>query len=235
MPTPLSLNDPFTLFLFVAATVMMLGYGIGRWTNQRRARQISDWLEPGLRSLGGTPTAQQVSRSAFRFQVTNARKPFQTVTASVVLISREVLPTWLWERLHGRHDLLILHITFRQPPAMEAEIIDPDNELGRRGEAQAQAFNWPAADLSSRWRLYYAPDTPRSRVQAMANRITSSPFMPWRVGLRRNAPHMLISMSMPELDQTHSKQLTDILVALSKLAHSTPVTAQPPAGLADLQ
>jgi hypothetical protein len=222
LSTPLSLNDPFTLFLFVAATVMMLGYGVGHWTNQRRARQISDWLEPGLRSLGGTPTAQQVSRSAFRFQMTNARKPFQTVTASVVLISREVLPTWLWERLHGRHDLLILHITFRQPPSMEIEIVDLNNELGRRGETQAQAFNWTTADLSPRWRLYYAPDTPLSRVRAMANRITSSPFVPWRVALRRNAPHMLISMPMPELGQTHSRQLADMLVALSKLTHSTP-------------
>jgi hypothetical protein len=222
LSTPLSLNDPFTLFLFVAATVMMLGYGVGHWTNQRRARQISDWLEPGLRSLGGTPTAQQVSHSAFRFQMTNARKPFQTVTASVVLISREVLPTWLWERLHGRHDLLILHITFRQPPSMEIEIVDLNNELGRRGETQAQAFNWTTADLSPRWRLYYAPDTPLSRVRAMANRITSSPFVPWRVALRRNAPHMLISMPMPELGQTHSRQLADMLVVLSKLTHSTP-------------
>jgi hypothetical protein len=222
LSTPLSLNDPFTLFLFVAATVMMLGYGVGRWTNQRRARHISDWLEPGLRSLGGTPVAQQVSRSAFRFQMTNARKPFRTVTASIVLISREVLPTWLWERLHRRHDLLILHITFRQPPTMEAEIVDPDHELGRRGEAQAQAFNWSASDFSPRWRLYYAHDTPISRVRALANRVTSSPFVPWRVALRRNAPHMLISMPMPELEQTHSRQLADMLVALSKLAHSTP-------------
>ncbi|UCC88913.1 MAG: hypothetical protein JSV81_06320 [Anaerolineales bacterium] len=221
MFTPLSLNDPFTLFLFVTATVMMLGFGVGRLTNQRRARQISDWLEPGLRSLGGTPTVQRVSRSAFRVQMLNARKPFQTITTSVVLISREVLPTWLWERLNGRHDLLIVHITFRLPPDLEAEIIDPGNELGRRGESQAQEYNWLRVDLSSHWRLYYGPGTSPSSLKAAADYLAVSPFRPWRVALRRNAPHMLLSMPMPILGQIHSKQLASMLVKLSKLAHTT--------------
>jgi len=218
--TPLSLNDPFTLFLFVTATVMMLGYGVGRWTNQRRSRQISDWLEPGLRALGGTATAKQVSRSAFRFQMTNARRPFRTVTASVVLLSREVLPTWLWERLNGRHDLLILHTTFRRPPTLEAEIVDPANELGRRGEAQAQTFNWPATDAPPHWRLYHPPDIALSPVRAIADLVASSPFVPRRLALRRNAPHMLLSLPIPNLDQTQSQMLADMLIALSKLTHS---------------
>ncbi len=199
---------------------MMLGYVVGRWVNQRRARQISDWLEPGLRSLGGTPTAQRLSRSTFRFRMTNARRPFRTITASVVLISREVLPTWLRERFRGHHDLLIVHVTFRQPPTLEAEIVDPTNELGQRGAAQAQALNWPAIELAPHWRLYHAPDTSPSRVQKIANQIASSPFMPWRVALRRDAPHMLLSMPMPDLNQIRSKKLADMLVKLSKLTHS---------------
>jgi hypothetical protein len=220
LSTPLSLNDPFTLFLFVAAIVMMLGYGVGRWTNQRRSQQISAWLEPGLRSLGGTPIVKRVSRSAFRIQVTNARRTFRTVTASVVLISREVLPTWLWERLRHRDDLLVLHVTFHHPPTLEVEILDPSNELGRRGEAQAKALNWSTTDVSPRRRLYHAPDTPPSLAQAIANEVASSPFVPWRVAVRRDAPHMLLSMPMPDLNQTQSRKLTDMVTKLSRLAHS---------------
>ena len=227
MPTPLSLNDPFTLFLFVAATLMMLGYGIGRWTNQRRTRQISDWLEPGLRSLCGAPLVQRVSRSAFRLQMAHARSPFQTVTASIVLISREVLPTWLWERWRGHRDLLILHVTFRHPPALEAEIVDPHNELGRRGAAQVQAYNWPAADLSPGWRLYYPAGTPPSAVEAIAQRVTTSAFGPSRLALRRNAPHMLLSMPMPDLEKTHSRHLVQLLTELSRLTHSAPGEGNP--------
>ena len=220
MSTPLSLNDPFTLFLFVTAVVLMIGYGVGRWTNHQLAQKISDWLEPGLRSLGGTPIAHGISRSAFRFQITDARRPFQTVTASVVLISREFLLTWIWEWLRGRHDLLVVHVTFRQPPTLEGEIVDPNNELGRRGAAQAQEYNWPVTDLPPRWRLYHAPDTPRSRLEAIADHVTSGPFVPWRVALRRNAPHMLLSMPLPKLEQVQSRQLADLLKKLSNLTHT---------------
>jgi hypothetical protein len=54
----------------------------------------------------------------------------------------------------------------------------------------------------------------------MAKAVTSSPFAPWRVALRRNAPHMLLSMPMPDLDQTQSKQLANMLKKLSSLTHS---------------
>ncbi|GAB4542570.1 MAG: hypothetical protein Kow0063_34730 [Anaerolineae bacterium] len=220
MSTPLSLNDPFTLFLFVTATILMIGYGVGRWTNQRRARKISDWLEPGLRSLGGTPTVRKVNRSAFRFQVTNARRPFQTVTTSVVLISREFLPAWLWERIKGRDDLLVVHVTFRQPPKLAGEIVDPGNELGWRGEAQAQELGWAGAQFPPRWRLYAAPDTPISRLETMADILESSPFVLWRTALRQEAPHMLLSMSMPDLDGTQSQQLAHLLKKLSNVANA---------------
>ena len=221
MFTPLSLDDPFTRFLFVAAIILMIGYGVGRWTNSQRAQKISNWLEPGLRSLGGTPTVQKISRSAFRFQMLNARRPFQTVTTSVVLISREFLPTWLWEWLHSRNDLLVIHVTFRQPPSLEGEIVDPGNELGRRGEAQAKEQNWLSVDIPPGSRLYYAPDTPPARLEAVAETMMSGPFSPWRVALRRHAPHMLLSMPMPDLDQTQSKQLASMLKKLSNLAHDS--------------
>jgi hypothetical protein len=224
LPTPISLDDPFTLILFVVATVMMAGYLVGRQTNQRRGRQISNWLEPGLRSLGGTPAVHRLTRSAFRFQVTDARRPFRTVTSSVVLISREVLPTWLWERLRGNQDVLVMHVTLRQPPAVEAEIVDPNNELGRRGELQAQEYKWSAVNVPPGWRLYHAHETSLPRLKTIAGLVTASPFAPWRVALRRNAPHMLISMPVPNLHQVHSKQLVDVLTQLSKLA-------QPPAGV----
>lgn len=222
MSTSLSLDDPFTRFLFVAATILMIGYGVGRWTNSQRARKISDWLEPGLRSLGGTATVQKISRSAFRVQMVNARRPFQTVTTSVVLISREFLPTWLWEWLHRRSDLLVVHVTFRQPPTLEGEIVDPGSELGRRGEAQAKEQNWLSVDRPPGWRLYHANETSLSRLEEIAEIVTSSTFTPWRVALRRNAPHLLLSMPMPNLDQAQSKGLANMLKKLSNLAHSVP-------------
>jgi hypothetical protein len=138
----------------------------------------------------------------------------------VVLISREFLPTWLWESINGRNDLLVVHITFREPPTLEGEVVDLGNELGRRGEAQAQELNWSGQDHPPRWRLYHAPDTASSRLEQIANYVTPSSLAPWRVALRGIAPHMLLNMPMPDLEGTHSKDLAVMLKKLSTVAHA---------------
>jgi hypothetical protein len=99
--------------------------------------------------------------------------------------------------------------------------------LGRRGAAQAGEHNWPSADYAPRWRLYHAPDTNPARLEAMAEVVTSGPFRPWRLALRRSAPHMLLSMPMPDLAQTQSKQLATTLKKLSRLIHAA---SQPEGG-----
>jgi len=216
----LSLSDPFTLFLFVAASVLMVGYAAGRWVNRRRAQRISAWLEPGLRSIGGKPAAQRLSLSAFRFKTVDANHPFSTVTATVVLISREALPTWLWERLHGRRDVLVWHVTWRQLPTLEAEILDPSSELGRRGETQARRLGWVATELAGGRRSYGPPDGAPARLQALAGELARCPVDAWRLAVRSNAPHVLLSMPVPDLVQLRSKELIELLSRLSKVCHS---------------
>ena len=220
MFNPLTLNDPFTMFLFVAAIVLMIGYGVGRFVNRRLTRQISSWLEPGLRSLGGTPVAQKVDRTSFRFKVVQAAKPFATVTTSVVLLSREVLPTWLWEKVNRHQDVLLIHVTFRQLPAVETDVVDLSNELGRRGREQVKALGWSDLGQMERWHLY-APDvTHREAVERLVNVIAGGQFKPWRVALRRGAPHMLISMPMPDTKSLRSADLVKWLRQVARTANA---------------
>jgi hypothetical protein len=212
---PLNFNDPFTLFLLVGATVLMIGFGIGRWVNTRLAQRTSNWLEPGLRKLGGQPVVQRVSRSAFRVIVTGARPPFATVTASVVQISREVLPTWIWERLRGDRDLLVLHVTLRTPPNIQADVVDPDNELGQRGAEQATELGWTAAGSYERFQVFAPDETDSTRLQALVALIDACPFAVRRLAVRRNAPHLLLSMALPDTRRHQSRELTQLLSKLS--------------------
>jgi hypothetical protein len=217
----LSFNDPFTLLLLSSATILLLGYLAGRAVNKRRARLISAWLEPGFRSLGGTPAVQAVKPSVFRVKVVGARTPLDVVTATVVLISREWLPTWLWELLRGNQDVLVVHLTLKQPPSMEAEIINPNNDLGRRGEEQVRALGWASVDADPGCRLYYSADTPLRNVHTLAGEVASKPFTPWRVAVRRNAPHMLLSMPMPDISRVQSAELVRWLTKLSRSLRSS--------------
>jgi hypothetical protein len=216
----LTLNDPFTQILFAAAIIMMIGYGVGRFVNRRRSKQISRWLEPGLRSLGGTPVAQKVDRTSFRFKVLQAAKPFATVTTSAVLISREVLPTWLWEKVKGHSDVLLIHVTFRQLPTLEADVLDLSNELGRRGQDQVSALGWPEVGQIDHWHLYVPDESQRAAVERLAKVISGGEFNPWRVAVRRGAPHMLISMPMPDFGSVQSADLVKWLKKIARVVHA---------------
>jgi hypothetical protein len=215
----LSLDDPFTLLLVVLATLGVVGYLIGRAVNKRRARSISAWLEPGLRTLGGTPGVQAVNRTAFRVKVTQARPPFAVVTATVVLISREALPIWLWERLHGHTDVLALHLTLRRPPTVEADLLDLGSDLGRRGETQVRALEW--ADVGGRGmhRLFHASTTHPADLDALIAQVDTGRHVPWRLAVRRNAPHVLISLAVPDFRRESS---TEMVRWLTKLVKSIP-------------
>jgi len=213
-----SFNDPFTLLLIVVAGVLLAGYGVGRWVNQRRAQLISAWLEPGLRALGGHPVARPINRSAFRFKVTEARSPYATLAVSVVLLSREVLPVWLLEGLRRRQDVLFWHVKWRRPPGLEAEVVDAHNELGRRGEALAHELGWMASQTSGNWRVYGPSPEAVAQAEAMTQLLAEQGITFWRLAVRKEAPHLLLSMPLPEPGRLPSSRLVAALGRLSKLA-----------------
>ena len=213
----LTLNDPFTQCLFAAAIVLMVGYGVGRLVNLQRRKAISAWLEPGMRSLGGRPVAQKVDRSSFRFRALQADRPFATVAVTVVLLSREVLPTWLWEMIHRHTDVLVIHVTFRELPAIEADVVDLANELGRRGRSQVVGLGWQDVGQLERWRVYAPQSAQLEPVERLVRAVSKGPFKPWRVAVRRGAPHVLVSMPVPDFKSSRSAELVKWLKDLARV------------------
>jgi hypothetical protein len=218
LSTPLSLNDPFTLFIVALASILIVGYLIGRAVNRGRARAISIWLEPGMRTLGGMPMVQVVNRTAFRVKVTQARAPFAVVTASVVLLSREVLPVWLWEWIHRHSDVMFFHLTLQHSPRIGVEIVNPTCELGRRGKAQAEHLQWPLATTRGAYHLYCAESNPSDHlVDRFLTHIADARYMPHRVAIRADAPHVLVSFAFSEIQHFSSAELIRWITQLVRL------------------
>lgn len=218
MSAPLSLNDPFTLFIVALASVLIVGYLVGRAVNRGRARAISAWLELGMRTLGGTPIVQAVSRTAFRVKVTQARAPFSVVTASVVLLSREVLPIWLWEWIHRHSDIVFFHLTLQRSPRIGMEIVNPTCELGRRGKAQAEHLHWSLAMTRGAYHLYYAESNPSDHlVDKLLTHVADARYAPYRVAVRAHAPHVLASFAFSEIRHFSSAELMRWITQLVRL------------------
>jgi hypothetical protein len=197
--------------------VGVVGYFIGRAVNKRRAQTVSAWLEPGMRTLGGTPAVQAVNRTAFRVKAVQARPPFSVVTATVVLLSREALPTWLWELTHKRSDVLIFHLTLRRPPTIEADWLDLASDLGRRGETQVRELAWTDAGATDGYQLFHASTTEPAVLRSLTTQIGTKRYAIWRMAVRRNAPHVLVSMAMPDVRQEQSADVVRWLGKIVKL------------------
>jgi hypothetical protein len=78
--------------------------------NRRRGLTLARWLQAGLRSLGGKTDYKWIGSagSGLRGSATGLAKPLKRLDAVLLLETRELLPLWLFQRMTGRRDQLIL-------------------------------------------------------------------------------------------------------------------------------
>lgn len=103
---------------------LALWYGGGHLYNRRRGQRLFRWLEAGLDVLGGEREAGWLGSPAVgaRINVVHATPPFRRLELVLLLEDRENPLLWLWGRLRGRRDWLIIKTTLRSPRHGEIEI-----------------------------------------------------------------------------------------------------------------
>lgn len=113
--------------------VLLVGYIRGFYYNRQRAKDVSAWLAEGLNGWGKISIGQKVPgmASGGRLIVAQAATPFRRIEVLFLLAPRENLLFWLFHRLLGKGDELVIWITFRSQP-------DKELEVARRGDRQLQ-------------------------------------------------------------------------------------------------
>ncbi|MBN2117031.1 MAG: hypothetical protein JW730_10685 [Anaerolineales bacterium] len=111
--------------------VLILGYIRGFYYNRKHAGQILEWLYEGLKTLGPVSAGEKLPGmvTGGRLEVKRAAPPFRQVEAVYLLAPRENLLFWVFHRLQGKGDELILWLTFQSKP-------DEELEVARRGDQQ---------------------------------------------------------------------------------------------------
>jgi hypothetical protein len=120
---------------------LALWYGGGYLYNRRRGQRLFHWLERGLDILGGEKERGWIGSpaSGARINVHQAEPPFQRLEFTLLLENRELPPLWLFERLIGKRDWLVIRGTLRSPPRGEMEIGSASRKAARRRE---QPWEW---------------------------------------------------------------------------------------------
>lgn len=186
--------------------------------NRRRGLGVYAWMRAGLKQLGEISQAAWIgsSGSGGRLVVESPEKPFQRIEAIYLLESREILPLWIFNRLRGKRDQMILKATLRGTPAVEVE-------AGRAGEREFEGaltrdlknpYTRAAAvgGLDIAWRGAQA-DRLKQGLQEFLGR---HPGQVERLSLQRNKPHLILQSQLPEVGREPAeeffKELRELLM-----------------------
>ena len=105
--------------------LLILGYIRGYFYNRQQASRISAWLQEGLQAWGGVTSGEGKLpglASGGRLEVQQAAPPLRSIEAIFLLAPRENPLFWIFYRLQGKHDELIVWITFLSKPEQIVEV-----------------------------------------------------------------------------------------------------------------
>jgi hypothetical protein len=197
--------------------LLILGYIWGFYHNRQQAGRILAWLYEGLRTLGPVTAGEKLPGMATggRLEVRQAAPPFRRLEAVYLMAPRENPLYWLFSRLQGKGDELILWVTFQSKPGLVLEVGRRDdkslqNRLGATNKTPLIPSDGPGG-------LVIAGETGQDPV--LDDKVM--PFLERyaavinRLALREDKPHLFLKTSLKIMK---TGPATDLLSALSQLA-----------------
>lgn len=198
------------------SALMILGYIRGYYANRRRAGQVLAWLRQGLETLGPVSSGEKLPgmTTGGRLEVKHAVAPLKRAEAIYLLAPRENLFFWLFHRLQGKDDELILWLTFQSKPTQEVEV-------ARRGD---RLFEKRLKEPSRR--PLVMSEGPRGLLVAIGEQngnfsekvkslLEQYGLAILRLSVRESKPHLFLRANLHVLQ---SGLAEEFLIALSKLA-----------------
>jgi hypothetical protein len=213
--------DPGIVAVIGLCVLLVLWYGGGYLYNRQHGRRLFRWLETGLDVLGDDREAGWLGSPAAgaRVNVIHATPPFRRLEITLLLEQREILPLWLFSRLRGKRDWIIIRATLRSPRRGEVEIVPVRGQIAQGlGRDPEQSWTWQEGPYG----LAMISRGPGSQRQMAA-------FEHWldtygahlhRFSWRKADPHIQLQMKVSKLLAISSKTfLTDLQAAVDQAAH----------------
>ncbi len=199
--------------IYVMVAVVVVGwFAAGTHFNLHKGNAALKWLQDGLKLLGEKTSLRWLGSAALELKIQNAKDPFRQAEVVILLEPRDVPFTWLYYRLRGRRDLLIVRGQLRATPAFEFEALDPNAWSARGVEAKIRFRNWTPLTLpaSSPLVAYTAGEAlPSSAGLIEAASLTGC--RPLRLAIRRTEPNFEIHWNLAEARKVPAQTLLEVI------------------------
>ena len=146
--------------IFVFVVIVIVGwFALGTHINIRKGHQFLRWLQRGLPLIGEKTTLRWLGSSVVHLKIEDAREPFRRAEILFVMEPRDVPPVWLFSRLQGRRDLLIVRTELRHPPKLQIEVLDEKAWSTKPVLQEIEQLNWhlQSTPNSGPFRVYSPP------------------------------------------------------------------------------
>jgi len=184
--------------IIILCALLIAGYIRGYLYNRQQAAQISTWLMEGLKVWGKvTPGGKMPGMvTGGRLIVESAEAPFRKLEALYLLAPRENPLFWIFHRLQGRGDEVIVWITFVVKP-------EQDIEFARKGDRQFSsrltAKDKPAltlVDVPPGMQMAVEEKEGARLAGKVADFVKSYRGALLRMALRSNKPHLFLRVNL---------------------------------------
>lgn len=194
----LQVSDRITLPLVVGIGALLLAWFlIGNEVMRRRTGHLALWCKHAVDPLGMKQTIKWLSTQSFRLEVQEPKAPFTSVAITGLVESWDVPMVWLWNRLHGRRDMVLFEATLRQRPAWGLELYRPGTLVAGDAQRLAQAEGWQELPLDE-FRVAPGEGAPRELAQRLLRALADERHHLVRLALRRQATHLALFLNVPD-------------------------------------
>jgi hypothetical protein len=204
--------------------LLVVWYVVGWQVNRRRGERLLAWILQELRPLGDQTTVSRLGTSGFQVNVGKARAPFKVIETAILLEPREILLLWIFNRLRGGADHLIIKGSLRAAPRGEVEVVKKGGRLaGRALEGLDDEEAWTHQKIAAGLVMACRGEKGQRQAEAISHLVEGLSPRLLRLSLSKKAPHLLLNLSLAGLDERSVllllSSLQDLAQAIASSGH----------------
>lgn len=207
-----------------AGAVLLLWYAAGNEIMRRRARDLALWCKRTTDPLGGRQAIKWLTVQSFRLELEELQAPFQAGAITGLTESWDVPMVWLWNRLRGRRDMVLLEVTLRRPPAWGLELYRPGTILSGDARRSARLEGWSEESLDE-FRVAPGSGVPRDLAGRLLAELGDNRVHLVRLSVRRRDNHFALYLNVPDRTRLTPAQFHYLVRQLAEsILHFAPST-----------
>lgn len=197
--------------VILVSVFLAVWYFIGAIINRRFGMSVFEWLRPGLEKMGKLSEARWIgsSGSGARLAVAQPGAPFQRVEVVYLMESREIMPLWLFNRLRGKRDEMIIRANLRSVPGQEIEAARHGSREFRNMISDPGTKSYELLPDHAGFELAYRGKKDIHTSERVEEFLEKYHEAILRISLQRQAPHLILRTNIPPLRSAPSDVFFD--------------------------